>query len=1815
MMIWMRCLSVLFAVWALVPPPAQAQTTYPLTIGGYMLTGATAPPQTYNAGYSFYSTAWPLLGDYPRDNRVQTGLYGTWMFPSTSFVTNHYTDIEGGLGWWSDRNFQTATPKFIMGGVTAGGDPAWWFANSPGSGSSGGNGKYGIAQLSPSLLFPPDGLNLRQGTSGKIFGYGYLALPLTEPKTTTAGVAVPTGNHCWTLFVNSGNFKGPATFFTPYFWSQLSLIKPQLAGEGLDSRWAKPNKGFQMESQETFRAAAFDTAEGTFARSMPVYYPVDSNGYSLLMHRLCVYDQSALWNDVSQWLAASGSTPRSVIKPASTYVQTVTAFNPVWTMKNGRTSLGPLKWEGIVAPYALNSQELGYKWRTNQSTLIPSANGSLIKLPEYYQGPLNANSTSQWLPIDAESVPQTAATMLAGVNFSKPNPHNPVVAVDSDAVWTSPGPVSGACRALLGDGSYVTYYWYRFADQPALLKADMTLAERNRLQTVVEKMHREWKNDRDYIAPPTTGTLADLDPGQLLTPPLGLEYGYVPIAWRQDWGGSATSPGALNFTSVPATPTAGTSFSVTVQAVNTTGVAQNVTSDTLVQLSVASGYGTLSGTTVGTISSGSGSVTITGVIYSAADAMTMTASATCLSPGTSGTLNFTNSNGTLNLYNRPATALSTNLATLNATLDCRGTNADVQVYWGLDNGGTTPAGWANSASVGTWTNAISTNLSSIATGLLPETTYYFTFRGTNASGLIWASKVLSFTTLPLAPVITGQPVSRTSVVDSTASFTVATLRATGYQWYKGTVPLVNGGQVSGADTATLSLSGVTAANVGSYSVVIRNVSGQATSATASLTVVAAANLTWDANGSIANTSDGAGQWASNSWWNGTANVNWTDNNNVQIGAGGAGGVISLNEVVVNNLTLSNLSGTYTLSDGTLTVVSNLTFDTSASAELSSVIRGAGSLTKNGSGTLTLDGVIPNTYSGGTVINNGTMVWGTMVGSSSPECGFACGTGPVTLNSGGTIIFQHATPSNPLILNGGKLSATNGWGATWTGPVTVNSNTTVQPSSNITIFGDISGSGGFTKTNSGNFILGGKNTYRGATVVQAGKISWISKYSMSPGHLLISNGAIASLDYMGTRVIKNLTLGGVAMAAGTYGSNASLATNKNSTYFSGTGMVNIVPINVAPVAENQTVSTEKNTSIPIILTGTDANENLLGFSIVTQPTSGSISISGSNVIYNPATNYIGTVSFTFKANDGLLDSAPATVSITVTFPAFTWSSTLPGNWSDSTKWLPSNPNSTGADFSVLNFNIPATYTATHDLNSSFLLNQLNFGGSTLTLAGKSLKFVAHGAALPTINQNSGLGVMVSNDLNLGATTTFAGSGNGTVTVSGLVSGEGELIKNTPGELMIYGLVPNIYSGGTTVNNGTLEVGAIIQGESREVINPLGTGTVVLNGSSNLALQRVSASNTLVINGGTISSDNGWGATWSGPITLNTTLDCNAANRLNLSGAISGTGGLLKNGGNTLILAGSHSYSGNTTVTAGTLQLNSGNAGNNRSTLTIAASGATLNLNFVGTDIVNKLFIGGTQMAAGVYKAVGSTAFGTELANLTGTGTVTVDPNATTTTVASGLSPAPAGTPVSFTATVIGSAPTGNVSFYAGANLLGSSALNGSFQASVTTSSLAVGTYSVTASYAGNTNNSTSISAALSQVIAASPYNSWTSNSAQGLTAGVNNGPLDDPDRDSISNLMEFALGGAPIVSTQAILPTLKKSATAWVFEYNRSNASLSPATVQVVEYGNELTGWTSLPIPTTSAGPVTITPGSSSDRVSVAIPNGGNKTFVRLKVSQ
>ncbi|PYR74790.1 MAG: adhesin, partial [Acidobacteria bacterium] len=93
-------------------------------------------------------------------------------------------------------------------------------------------------------------------------------------------------------------------------------------------------------------------------------------------------------------------------------------------------------------------------------------------------------------------------------------------------------------------------------------------------------------------------------------------------------------------------------------------------------------------------------------------------------------------------------------------------------------------------------------------------------------------------------------------------------------------------------------------------------------------------------------------------------------------------------------------------------------------------------------------------------------------------------------------------------------------------------------------------------------------------------------------------------------------------------------------------ITVNPINDAPVAHAQARTLNEDTTKAITLTGTDIEGSPLTFTILTMPLHGMLTGTAPNVTYVPAANFNGADSFTFKVNDGSLDSNVATVSLTI-----------------------------------------------------------------------------------------------------------------------------------------------------------------------------------------------------------------------------------------------------------------------------------------------------------------------------------------------------------------------------------------------------------------------------------------------------------------------------------------------------------------------------------------------------------------------------------------
>jgi hypothetical protein len=110
--------------------------------------------------------------------------------------------------------------------------------------------------------------------------------------------------------------------------------------------------------------------------------------------------------------------------------------------------------------------------------------------------------------------------------------------------------------------------------------------------------------------------------------------------------------------------------------------------------------------------------------------------------------------------------------------------------------------------------------------------------------------------------------------------------------------------------------------------------------------------------------------------------------------------------------------------------------------------------------------------------------------------------------------------------------------------------------------------------------------------------------------------------------------------------------------SNTATVDWTAVAQPPVANSQSVTTPQDTPVPITLTGSDPGGHSLTYTVASNPSHGTLSGTAPNLTYTPNAGYTGTDSFTFTVNNGTSDSAPATVSITVTPSSSTCPSTAP-----------------------------------------------------------------------------------------------------------------------------------------------------------------------------------------------------------------------------------------------------------------------------------------------------------------------------------------------------------------------------------------------------------------------------------------------------------------------------------------------------------------------------------------------------------------------------
>ncbi len=264
-----------------------------------------------------------------------------------------------------------------------------------------------------------------------------------------------------------------------------------------------------------------------------------------------------------------------------------------------------------------------------------------------------------------------------------------------------------------------------------------------------------------------------------------------------------------------------------------------------------------------------------------------------------------------------------------------------------------------------------------------------------------------------------------------------------------------------------------------------------------------------------------------------------------------------------------------------------------------------------------------------------------------------------------------------------------------------------------------------------------------------------------------------------------------------------------------------------------------------------------------------------------------------------------------------------------------------DNSTLNFNRSDDLTFAGVVSGTGALTKSR--ANTLTLTGDNTYMGGTTISTGTLQLGNGgtTGSVIGNVANSG---TLAFNRSDDVTFGGVVSGSGALTKNANNTLTLTG--DNTYTGITTISSGTLQLGdGVTTGSvARNIVD---NSALVFNRSDDLTYSRVISgtgtltqvgSGTLILTGNntftgvtTISSgtlqlgDASNSGSIAGDIVDNTALVFSRSNAQTYAGSVSGGGTLTKVGANTLSLTGDNTYSGITTISAGTLQIGNGATG--------------------------------------------------------------------------------------------------------------------------------------------------------------------------------------------------------------------------------------------------------------------------------------------------
>ena len=635
-----------------------------------------------------------------------------------------------------------------------------------------------------------------------------------------------------------------------------------------------------------------------------------------------------------------------------------------------------------------------------------------------------------------------------------------------------------------------------------------------------------------------------------------------------------------------------------------------------------------------------------------------------------------------------------------------------------------------------------------------------------------------------------------------------------------------------------------------------------------------------------------------------------------------------------------MSGTIALTNASDSLLYSITG--SGALTQSAIISGAGSLTNNGSGTVTLSAA--NTYGGGTTVTAGTL---KLSGSGTFGNGgllTAYGTGTADLAgvglSGSASVNGVSDGGNG---NGGTITSSTG-----TPTLTVN----ITGSGNHSYSGTLSGSLAFTINSSGSGaqILSGPNTYSGVTTVSAGTLlanagATATASSTGVGNVIVNSGGI---------------LGGTGAVLPT-GSSGSVTVNSGGTILGATG---------GTLTINGTLSLVSGSIAQFTLGSPSTSTPLISVGTLTPAAGGNTTINITNLNTSVAAGTYDLIGFSTSGPAAASPAAGFVLGASSMAPSgFLWTLATTGSGSSgqldlvvssltSLTWT-GHTNGTGGNAGI---------------NDTWDTNQTNWAN------GSAFATYGNGSANVTFTDTNAVDAASPPDgtvniVSAGVTplsVTFSNTGNAgnvgpghvlyTVTSTGSVGigGSTGVAINGGGTVDFTGIAANTYTGATTISNGS----TLVVSADAQLGNGSGAGNIVLGGDGNGGTLRATGGSSFALGSGRGIYLGQSGAFGSG------TIDAANGAQLTVPGAIannmSGSGSLIiassgAGGGSVILTNSNNTYSGSTTINSGaTLQI--GTSGPSSSPGSLGGGRVTVNSAFNPATSLGGLILANTGSAA-------------------------------------------------------------------------------------------------------------------------------------------------------------------------------------------------------------------------------------------------------------